>query len=315
MLGGIPAAAGVGQILGPGGSNLLIGRPANLRRWAAAHLGAGRPPRPGQRPPTDLRPVATALGHVVTTSLFGQRLVFERLMARHVPPSARRDLRPPGFLHLDPGERFPRVTVRDLEHGPVGLFGPFRNRKAAERARAALHKLFPLRPCDYVFEPHPELPLGLGCVYAQVRTCAAPCLARVSEEVYRALAAEAASFLARSGSRSAEAAEWLPAWVAAVSGSRGLVVAIGSEGVELHPVREGSVLEELSVIGHEEELAASVDRLRWDALAVARPDWPWLCAWLHDPRRRGTYLVVEDPTDTDRILAETRRALAGVRAR
>ncbi len=315
MLGRIPAAAGVGQILGPGGSNLLIGRPANLRRWAAAHLGAGRPPRPGKRPPTDLLPVATALGHVVTTSVFGQRLVFERLMAGHVPPSARRDLKPPAFLHLDPGERFPRVTVRDLEHGPAGLFGPFRSRKAAERARGALHKLFPLRPCDYVFDPHPELPVGLGCVYAQVRTCAAPCLARISEETYRALATEAASFLARSGGRPAEAAEWLPAWVAAVRGGRGLVVAIGKDGVELHPVREGSVLEEWSVIAREEELAASVDRLRWDPPEAAHPDWPWLCAWLHDPRGRGTYLVVEDPPDNDRILAQARQALAGVRAR
>ena len=106
----------------------------------------------------------------------------------HVAPSARRDLKPAAWLHLDPGARFPRLTVRPMAGDPAGLFGPFRNRPAAARAVAALHKLFPLRPCDFVFEPAPDLSLGLGCVYAQVRTCAAPCLSRVSEDGYRGLA-------------------------------------------------------------------------------------------------------------------------------
>ena len=34
-----PPAAGVGQILADGERNLVIGRPSNLRRWAAGHLG------------------------------------------------------------------------------------------------------------------------------------------------------------------------------------------------------------------------------------------------------------------------------------
>jgi len=311
-LSALPAAAGVGQILGPEGRNLLIGRASNLRRWAASHLGAGRTPA-GRRPRTNLRPVATAVAHAVTASAFGQRLVYERLMAGHVPRSARRDLKPPAFLHLDPNERFPRVTVRGLERGPAGSFGPFPGRKAAERARDALHKLFPLRPCDYAFEPSPDLPLGLGCLYAQVRTCAAPCLSRVSEEAYRALATRAGSLLGGAAGR--EEADWLPPWVAAVAGSRGLVVARGRTGLELYPVSEGSVLESACVVGPEADLAASVARLSWETTDVTSDDWAWLCAWLHDPRGSGTYVVVSEVADRAGLTAAVERALAPFRAR
>jgi len=42
----LPAAAGVGQLLGPGGQSLLLAPTSNLRRWAAARLGLGGPPKP-----------------------------------------------------------------------------------------------------------------------------------------------------------------------------------------------------------------------------------------------------------------------------
>ncbi len=304
----LPRAPGVGQVLGPEGRSLLIGRASNLRQWAASQLGGGRPPRAGRRPRTNLRPLATGVGFAPTTSAFHQRLTYERLMARHVPPADRRDLKPPVFLHLDAEERFPRVTIR--EAGPLGsgLFGPFRNRRAAERARAALHKLHPLRPCDYSFEPDPALPLGLGCVFAQVRSCAAPCLARVSEEGYRRLAGEAAVLLARPEGRLPEVAAWLPPWVSAAVG-RGLVVAAGREGIELHPVREGQVLDELSLTTSREELEATLGRLRWDPAPRAGLDWPWLSAWLHSPRGRGSYLTLGATPDERGLLEAVRAAL------
>src|SRR5207247_5152314 len=241
----MPSAAGVGQILGEEGRSLLVARPASRRRCAASHRGLGRPSRRGGRPPTDLRPVARALSFTATTSGFHQRLVFERLMARYVPASARRDLKPPAYLHLDPAERFPRVTVRGAVAGDSslsGLFGPFRNRRAAARAVAALHKVFPLRPCDYEFDPAPDLALGLGCVYAQVRTCTAPCLSRVSEDAYRGLAAEASQFLTRPLARPEESRAWIPEWVASAE-TRALVVETGREGIEIYPVMAGAVLE------------------------------------------------------------------------
>jgi hypothetical protein len=296
-LGALPARPGVGQIVGPGAKSLVIGRPANLRRWAAGHLGQGPPAPKGRRPRTDLRPVAREVRWTATTSAFHQRLVFERLMAEHVKPASRRDLKPPAYVHLDTAERFPRLSVRGPDAPAQNLYGPFRDRRAATRAVEALHKLLPLRPCDFTFEPAPDLALGLGCLFAQVRTCAAPCLVRISEADYRALAIRAAELLSRPGARPEDAASWAPPWVAAVSESRGLVVEKTKAGIELYPVREGAVLEEASVSVAPGGLDEAVDRLRWPEPAAARDDRRWLSAWLDAPRRTGAYIVVDENED------------------
>jgi hypothetical protein len=288
----LPRGGGVAQILGPEGRVLVTARAANVRRFALSRLGAGRPSRKGGRPALDLSPIATGVRYVLTTSPFQQRLVFERLVAGLVPLSARRDLKTPGYLHLDPGERFPRLTVRVAGADRAFLFGPFKDKAAAGRARDLLHKRFPLRPCDYVFEPHPELALGLGCVYAQVRTCAAPCLARVSESEYRELA-RSVNGLLEARAEGGEPA--LPPWVGRVEGAQGLIVEKGRGGWELYPVLDGSVLEEQgTTVGPGEDLAAAVSRLTWEAPVPPRDDVRWLSAWLHAPRRTGHYLAVDE---------------------
>jgi hypothetical protein len=295
-LAAIPGAPGVGQIIGPDGRSLVIGRGAHLRRWAASQLGKGKAPRPGVRPPTNLAPIATAIAYAETTSAFHQRLVYERLMARHVPISARRDLKPPAYLHLDASERFPRIVVRRAKDGREDLYGPFRDPRKAEAARQRLHKLLPLRPCDYVFEPDPNLPLGLGCVYAQVSTCAAPCLSRVKEESYRALASEAVSLLSSPSSRPAEIEDVVPSWVTALRDSAALVVEKGSRGIELYPIWAGSVLDPVRV-GKEEPMSGALARLGWAPKGGDAPvdDTPWLSAWLNAPRRTGAFVVVDRP--------------------
>lgn len=301
----LPQAAGVGQILASDARNLLIGRAANLRRWFATHLGAGRAPRRGVRPPTDLSPLAATLAWAETTSAFHQRLLFERAMGEHVPLSARRDLKTPAFLHLDASERFPRVSVRGA--GAGSLYGPFRDRRAAQRALEALHKLLPLRPCDYSFEPDPALPLGLGCLYAQVRSCAAPCLARIGEEQYRDLAAQAARLLADPESR-ADLADSIPPWVAGAS--LGLVVERGRAGVELYPVSDGEVLDGRARTCAAEDLESTLAALEWSPPTTPRDDRPWLSAWLHGPRKAGAYLPLVDREDP-LVLAQRVRRAAG----
>ena len=287
----VPAAAGVAQFLAEGGKNLLIGRGANLRKWVASHLGRGPAPKPGHRPPLDLRPVAAALRFLPTRGEFEQRLLFERLMAGYVPLGARRDLKPPAWLHLDAAARFPRLTARGPRAAAAGgpLFGPFRDVKAAGRARDLLHKRLPLRPCEYDFEPHPELPLGLGCVFAQTRTCAAPCLARVGEDDYRALAGQGVGWLA--GPRAEDDA--LPSWISARE-ARALIVDPLKDGtLLLYPVRAGRVLEAEAGGAPPERLEEALSALAWPA-AEGPDDWPWLVAWLLAPRRKGRYLVVRE---------------------
>ena len=308
LLAQLPPRVGIGQIVGPEGRSLTIGAPASLRKWAASNLGAGPPPAKGKRPRTDLTPVATAVAFVETTSAFHQRLTYERLMAVHVPLSARRDLKPPVFLHLDLTERFPRITLRRAEDGLASAFGPFRDRRAAEKARAALHKLVPLRPCDYVFEPDPALPLGLSCLYAQVRSCAAPCLARVPEAAYRDLARSAADLLARPEARPGEAAAILPAALASAHG-RGLVIAAGEAGAELYPVQAGSVLEAARAVVGKGGLDAAVGALAWDPPASPSDDWPWLTAWLSGPRGRGSFLALGPEEGPAELLPRLRTRL------
>ena len=295
----VPAVAGVAQILGPDGRNLMIGKAANLRRWAASNLGSGPPPKKGERPKTDLRTLATAIKHAATHSEFQQRLLYERLMARHVPLRARTDLRPPASLHLDASERFPRVSVRSgwMPPGP-GTYGPFRDRGSAHQALSTMHKRYPLRPCDYTFEPAPDLALGLGCVYFQVRTCAAPCVVKSPEEEYRKLAGQAAHFLGAPWERPADVTEQIPPWVGAESGSRAVIVERTADGLELHPVRDWAVLDDAMVRTPEADLDHALAALRWDPPVGPRDDRAWLLNWLHAPRRPGVFVPlwsVEDP--------------------
>lgn len=306
VLARVPAAPGVGQLLGPEGHNLLLAPAANLRKWAGAHLGQGQPV-PGRRPKTDLSGIATSLGWARTATPFAQRLLYERLIAPLVPVAERRDLKPPAFLHLDPEDRFPRVTVRGADLGPTGLFGPFRNRRGADKARDEVNRLFELRPCDFAFEPTPALPLGLGCLYAQVRSCAAPCLGRLSEEDYRALAVRAAAWLADPAAR-ADASASLPATVARVQGSRMVVVSAGRKEVALFPVREGRVLDTAAVSTPPDEIEAATARLEWPE-GDGPDDWPWLAAWMAGPRGRGSCVPVRDPGARDALAAAIRAAL------
>jgi hypothetical protein len=303
----VPAAPGVGQLLGADGRHLLLAPAANLRGWAASHLGLGKPPPPGRRPKTNLATIATSVGWARTSSPFAQRLLYERLAAPLIPLSARRDLKPPAFLHLDPGDRFPRVAVRSGEQGRVGLFGPLRNRSAAEKARDTVNHLFPLRPCDYTFEPDPDLPLGVGCLYAQVRSCAAPCLARVSEEGYRALAARAVGWLSDPAARTG-APETVPATVEGVEAARGLVIGVGRVEVELYPVRAGRVLEAAAVVTPPIDLEAAVTRLEWPG-GQGPDDWPWLVGWLASARGRGSYVSLRATRDHAGLAAAIRAVL------
>jgi DNA polymerase III subunit epsilon len=301
LLAQLPTQAGVAQVLGPDGQSLLIGRPANLRRWAATQLGSGPPPKRGMRPPTNLAPITSAVAFAATTTPFAQRLAFERVMGRHVPISKRRDLKPPLYLHLDPAARFPRLTVRPAADERTHLYGPFRSRAAAQSAIEALHALFPLRPCDYAFEPASDLALGLGCVFAQVRTCAAPCLQRIGEDDYRALAARAASALGAGTERPPELAAAVPPWVGPIAEARGVVADRAGATLELYPVVAGAVMEEAMAFATKDGLEEAVAALRWSPPPEPRDDMPWLVPWLHG-KRTGTYVDVA-PGETAAAIA------------
>jgi len=303
----VPARPGVGQVLGPEGRSLVLAPTPNLRRWLASRLGLGPAPAPGRRPQTNLAGVATAVGFVRSRGPFEQRLLFERLMAPLVPLAARRDLKPPAFVHLDPSTRFPRLSVREGEAGAGELFGPFVHRRAAEKAKDAVNRRFGLRPCDFVFEPDPALPLGLGCVYAQVRSCAAPCLGRSSEGDYRALGARVAEWLGHP-TRRPDAPPEVATAVSSAATTRALVVDPGRREVSLFPVAAGRVLEQAAVTVAPGDVADTVRQLQWPS-PDGPSDWPWLARFVTSPKGRGTYLLVDPDDDRDALAAAASAAL------
>ncbi len=303
----VPTGPGVGQIVAAEGRSLVVGVASSLRRWAASQLGLAKKPAVGRRPRLDLSAVAEQIGWIEADGPFRQRLLYERLLAPLVPLASRSDLKPPVFLHVDPEQRFARVTLRAADAGLAGLYGPFRDRRAAQKARDALHRLFPLRPCDFSFEPDPALPLGVACLYAQVRSCAAPCLARVSEGEYRSLAQQAVAWLSSPLAR-AQADLAVPATLSAAGSSRALVLDAGRQAIGLFPVRAGRVLEDVALSVAPDELEAAIGRLTWPA-GEGPDDWPWLLAWLRGPRRRGAYLLVREDQDRAQLVARVRAGL------
>lgn len=309
VLAAVPSSPGVGQFLAGAGVNLLIGRASNLKRWAASHLGAARPSRKGTRPRIDLRPLARALRFARSSSAFHQLWLFERLMAGQLPLSDRRDLKPPAYLHLDSEERFPRLSVCLSPAHDSHLFGPFRDSPSATRAAEALAKRFRLRPCEASFEPDPALPLGLRCVYAQVRSCAAPCLARVSQAEYRAQAGQAAAFLGHPDQRGDEAVELIPPWVAAAT-ARGLVIESVGSRLDLYPILGGAVLDgEIRNVAVD-ELGEALGRVVWAAPEAAVDDRPWLLPWLRAKKRSGVFLVLGEGEAPQGLAATLRGVLS-----
>ena len=66
-------------------------------------------------------------------------------------------------------------------------------------------------------------------------------------------------------------------------------------GLGVYPVRDGRVLEQAALMCPAEHLEDAMRGLEWpepDARDEP-PDWPWLLSWLHAPKRKGRYLVLE----------------------
>ncbi|HEV7500832.1 MAG TPA: hypothetical protein VGQ33_12550, partial [Vicinamibacteria bacterium] len=127
--------------------------------------------------------------------------------------------------------------------------------------------------------------------FAQVGTCAVPCLQRTSEEDYRALAARAAEALAGTSPRPPDWAACVPSWIGPIATARGLVADRDGDSVELYPVVSGAVVEEGMATAGSASLEDAVRALGWSAPHEPRDDTPWLLPWLHG-KRTGLYLDV-----------------------
>ncbi|HET7326326.1 MAG TPA: DEDD exonuclease domain-containing protein [Nocardioidaceae bacterium] len=108
-----------------------------------------------------------------------------RLIKQHKPRYNRRSRHPERAqwvkLTVEP---WPRLSiVRQLLDDEAAYLGPFRSRRKAEQAVAALHETFPVRQCTGRL---PRLPSRSACVLAEMAKCLSPCDGAVSEPAYAA---------------------------------------------------------------------------------------------------------------------------------
>ena len=151
---------GVGQILAAEGRSLVIGgavEPAALGGVAARAREEAAPAGGGRRP--DLSASPTAIGWIEATAPSGSGSLYERLMAPLVPLAS--PPRPQAARLPSPRSRraLPARHARGRGRRTGRPLRPFpRPARGREGARRSPQALFPLRPCDYSFEPDPALP-------------------------------------------------------------------------------------------------------------------------------------------------------------
>jgi DNA polymerase-3 subunit epsilon len=111
-----------------------------------------------------------------------------RLIAAHAPPYNRRSKFPERVVWLKlTDEAYPRLSVvRALADGDTAYLGPFKSKRAAELAAAAVHDAIPLRQCTLRLSAKTTTP---ACALAELGKCAAPCEHKISREAYEESAA------------------------------------------------------------------------------------------------------------------------------
>ncbi|HTF12455.1 MAG TPA: DEDD exonuclease domain-containing protein, partial [Asanoa sp.] len=111
-----------------------------------------------------------------------------RLIAAHAPPYNRRSKFPERVVWLKlTDEPYPRLSVvRALAAGDTAYLGPFKSKRAADLAAAAVHDAIPLRQCTLRLSTKTKTP---ACALAELGKCAAPCEHKISREAYEESAA------------------------------------------------------------------------------------------------------------------------------
>ena len=190
----VPAAAGLFRVDFDRGPP-YVGKTADLRRRLRRLLV----PRKGVASRLTLREVARGVHYRRTGSPFESSLLLYRAI-RHYRPGDTRGvlkLRPPAFVKVLMGNRFPRTCVtRRLARSRALFYGPFPTRSAAEQFEDAFLDLFQVRRCTENLAPSPSHP---GCIWGEMGMCLRPCQAACDDNAYGNEVARVAAFLATDG--------------------------------------------------------------------------------------------------------------------
>ena len=172
------------------GDVLYVGKARALKNRVANYTQVDRLPRRLQRMVSQTRSMT-----IVTTQSEAEALLLEaQLIKRFRPPYnvLLRDDKSFPFILLREDHAFPRVQLhRGARRYKGQYYGPFAGAGQVRKTLNALQKLFLLRSCTDSFFANRSRP----CLLYQIRRCSAPCVGRINEADYAALAQDAQDFL------------------------------------------------------------------------------------------------------------------------
>jgi excinuclease ABC subunit C len=192
----IPDAPGAYLFRDTDGRVVYVGKAISLRRRLVSYWGRPVHPR------TEAMLVqATAVEWIVASTEVDALMLEYNLIKSHRPRfNVRyRDDKSYPYLALTVGEKWPRARVlRGPKRKDVKYFGPYGHAYAIRETLDALTRVFPVRTCSNSFFDQ-RARAGRPCLYYDIGRCAGPCVpatTRVTEEGYRALVDNMATFLA-----------------------------------------------------------------------------------------------------------------------
>jgi len=189
----LPKLPGVYVFKGPGGRVLYVGKAKSLDQRVRSHFQS--PELIGPRQVALIRNVQDL--DFIAVDSEGDALHLEATMVReHQPPYNIRlkdDKRYP-YIRVSWQEPYPRMSlVRRIERDGGRYFGPYTEVKALRQLLRMTQTIFPMRSCQDI-DAH--IAARRECLDFHIGRCTGPCIAKQSQEEYRAMVEQFCDFLA-----------------------------------------------------------------------------------------------------------------------
>jgi excinuclease ABC subunit C len=190
----MPLSPGVYRMLDAKGEALYVGKARSLKKRVASYTQPARLPERLRRMVSD-----TASMEVVTTHTEAEALLLEANLIKRLKPRFNivlRDDKSYPWLMLTEDHPFPQIAKhRGARSRKGSYYGPFASAWAVNQTVTAMQRVFLLRSCaDTVFANRSR-----PCLLFQIKRCSAPCVGRIDQDGYAALAGQARAFMSGRG--------------------------------------------------------------------------------------------------------------------